>query len=171
MYYIISFILMVIAGGFSFAQQNPHLYDVYAYKDLSRKIIVKGKLWDETVSLMASQKKDFIVPVSIFLSREPFFLFKDKYLKNPRYKRCFLNGKTGSNPELKRAFIVLNELICVDEYGVPTLRRKIKGYVLDKETNLGVSGNVINVEITKGKKVKAVKVNGGKGVITVFQLK
>ncbi len=163
--------LFNLLHGLSYAQQNVHLYDVYAYTDLGRKIIVKGKLWDEAVSIKANKKEEFIIPVSIFLNREPFFLFKDKYMKNPRYKRCFINGKTGSNPEIKRAFIILNELVCVDDYGIPTLRKKVKGYVLDKETNLGIGGKVINLEIVKGKKVKAVKIDGGKGVITVFQLK
>ncbi len=169
------FLFSVISGLFivftAFSKDSVFLYENYAYKDLSRKIIVKGKIWDELIALEANTKYEFIIPVSVFLSKEPFFLFKNKYLKNPNYKRCFLNGKAGSNLKLKKVFVILNELVCVNSDGVPTLKKPVKGYLLDENTDLGVSGKVIKVEILKGKKVKAIKLNGKKKVISVFELK
>ncbi|NPA52925.1 MAG: hypothetical protein GXO22_08520 [Aquificae bacterium] len=156
--------------SFSSGKDNTYLYENYAYKDLSRKIIVKGKVWDEIVALEASTRYEFIIPISVFLNKEPFFLFRNKYLKNPNYKRCFLNGKAGSNLELKKVFVILNELVCVNSDGVPTLKKPIKGYLLDENTDLGVSGKVVKIELLKGKKLKAIKLNGNQKVISVFEL-
>ena len=163
--------LVLLVFYFSYAKDSLFLYENYAYKDLTRKIIVKGKIWDEVIALEANSKYEFIIPVSVFLNKEPFFLFKNKYLKNPNYKRCFLNGKAGSNLELKKVFVVFNELVCVNSDGTPTLKKPVKGYLLDENTDLGVSGKPIKIEILKGKKVKAIKLNSNKKVISVFQFK
>ena len=166
-------ILFVFLSLFSFSYgiDGVHLYDVYAYRDLNHKIIVKGVIWDEVIALEAQHRRDFIVPITVSLNREPFFLFKDKFHKNPNYKKCFINGKAGANITLKRMFTVLNELVCVNESGVPTLRKRVKGYLLDKETNLGISGKVHKIELIKGKKIPVIRVKANKKVIAVFQLR